>query len=484
LNNCGQEQDRQTLLEGLSLNSIPKNDNKRLLQIPGVFYGGGCCYMACRGLAMSPIADVLVITHGPVGCAYFSWDNSRAQGRGRQGSPFVNRSFSTDMTENDVIFGGEEKLALAIEEAMALFQPSTIAICATCPVGLIGDDIEKVAELAEKKFGITVIPLACEGFKNIPGYKIADQKIVNEIFGSQSRAVEEFSINIVGEFYIGSNKQEIDALFKQIGYHVQSALMGSTTLEELRSGHLAALTILGSDKAIDDVAQSIEEKYGIGWLKVDFTGLSNIIRSLRAMADYFGDRALKERTEAAIKEIVQGSAPQRLAYRKRFAGLTAALFEDCFKSDHFQAMLADLGVEVILISQDYAKDEVTDEGFLGTISRRLVKGLAEYIRLNKLSPEQENERSLTFLLSRVQVRELLELLKPALCFSGITQQFEYTENCVRSRTFNSEERGVQYAGVQGFLRFAQDLEMSMFIAHWETDVPEWISTAKAGGPQC
>ncbi|MDR3599809.1 MAG: nitrogenase component 1 [Desulfosporosinus sp.] len=484
MNNGRQEQHQQTLIEGLSLNSIPKNDNKRLLPIPGVFYGGGCCYMACRGLAMSPISDVLVITHGPVGCAYFSWDNSRAQEVGRQGSLFASRSFSTAMTENDVIFGGEQKLALAIEEAVALFQPPAIAICATCPVGLIGDDIDKIAQLAEKKFGITVIPLACEGFKNVPGYKVADLKIVDEIFGSKSRAAEEFSINIVGEFYTGKNKQEIDALFEQIGYHVVSALMGVTTIEELRSGHTAALTIVGSDKAIDDVVQSIEEKYGIGWIKVDFTGLSNIIGSLRDMADYFGDQALKERTEAAIKDTVKGLMPQLLAYQERFVGLTAALFEDCFKSDHFLAMLVDLGVEVILISQDYARNEVTDEGFLGTFPRQLSKRWEEYVLFNELSPQQENDRSLTFLLSRSQVREFLELLGPDLCFSGITQQFEYDEKCIKSRTFNSEERGVQYAGVQGFLQFAQDLEMSIFISHWETDVPEWERDITAGELLC
>jgi len=338
--------------------------------------------------------------------------------------------------------------------------------------------------LAEKKFGITVIPLACEGFKNIPGYKVADKQIVDEIFGSKNRGVEEFSINIIGEFYTGKNKQEIDTFFKKIGYHVVSAMMGSTTIEELRSGHMAALTILGSDKAIDDVAQSIEEKYGIGWIKVDFTGLSNIINSLRGMADYFGDQALKERTEVAIMDTVKALESQLSFYRESFAGLTAALFEDCFKSDHFQAMLADLGVDVILISQDYAKNEVTNEGFLCTFPRQLAKCLEEYVLFNELSPQQENGRSLTFLLSRSQVRVFLELLGPDLCFSGITQQFEYDKKCIKSRTFNSEERGVQYAGVQGFLQFAQDLEMSIFISHWETDVPEWERDTAAGELLC
>ena len=45
---------------------------RRLMPIPGVFYGGGCCYMACRGLMFGGISDVLLISHGPVGCAYYA----------------------------------------------------------------------------------------------------------------------------------------------------------------------------------------------------------------------------------------------------------------------------------------------------------------------------------------------------------------------------------------------------------------------------
>ena len=45
---------------------------RRLMPILGVFYGGGCCYMACRGLMLGGISDVLLISHGPIGCAYYA----------------------------------------------------------------------------------------------------------------------------------------------------------------------------------------------------------------------------------------------------------------------------------------------------------------------------------------------------------------------------------------------------------------------------
>lgn len=49
--------------------------------------------------------------------------------------------FSTDMQEEQIIFGGEKRLRQAIQEAYDLFKPKASSIFATCPVGLIGDDI-------------------------------------------------------------------------------------------------------------------------------------------------------------------------------------------------------------------------------------------------------------------------------------------------------------------------------------------------------
>jgi len=69
------------------------------------------------------------------------------------------------MQESDIIFGGEKKLRQAIKEAVEIFHPNAITISATCPVGLIGDDINAVAKEAEKLYGIQVLAFNCEGYK-------------------------------------------------------------------------------------------------------------------------------------------------------------------------------------------------------------------------------------------------------------------------------------------------------------------------------
>ena len=74
--------------------------------------------------------------------------------------------FSTNLSETDVILGGEEKLARALDEAVERYRPKAVAVCATCPVGLIGDDIQQVAREAAERHGIDVLPLSCEGFKS------------------------------------------------------------------------------------------------------------------------------------------------------------------------------------------------------------------------------------------------------------------------------------------------------------------------------
>ena len=73
--------------------------------------------------------------------------------------------FSTDMQEEEIIFGGEKKLAAAIQEAYDLFHPKAIAIFATCPVGLIGDDVHAVAREMKEKLGDQRLRLQLRGLQ-------------------------------------------------------------------------------------------------------------------------------------------------------------------------------------------------------------------------------------------------------------------------------------------------------------------------------
>ncbi len=52
--------------------------------IPGIITQRGCTYAGCRGVVIGPIHDILHITHGPVGCGYYSWMTRRNLARVRR----------------------------------------------------------------------------------------------------------------------------------------------------------------------------------------------------------------------------------------------------------------------------------------------------------------------------------------------------------------------------------------------------------------
>ncbi len=93
------------------------------------------------------------------------------------------------MKETDIVFGGEKKLKKAIDEVVKIFNPEAVTICATCPVGLIGDDIEAVSREAEKEHGIKVIPARCEGYRGgvsqSAGHHIASNALMENLIGTE-----------------------------------------------------------------------------------------------------------------------------------------------------------------------------------------------------------------------------------------------------------------------------------------------------------
>ena len=124
-----------------------------------------CVFCGSR-VVLYPIADALHLVHGPIGCAVYTWDIRGALSSG----PELHRlSFSTDLQEKDVIFGGEKKLAAALDELIERHNPKAAFVYSTCIVGIIGDDLDAVCKKVEKEKGITVIPVKSEGFNRDNG---------------------------------------------------------------------------------------------------------------------------------------------------------------------------------------------------------------------------------------------------------------------------------------------------------------------------
>ena len=81
-----------------------------------------CVYCGAR-VVLNPITDAFHIVHGPIGCASYTWD---IRGSLTSGSDLYRNSFSTDLSDKDIVFGGEKKLAAAIEEVIEKHKPKLI----------------------------------------------------------------------------------------------------------------------------------------------------------------------------------------------------------------------------------------------------------------------------------------------------------------------------------------------------------------------
>ena len=163
--------------------------------IPGILTMRGCAYAGCKGVVLGPTRDILQITHGPIGCGFLQLAH-QAQPDTAENSSQIPTScptaMSTDMQEEEIIFGGEKKLKKAIEEAIDLFHPKAIGIFSTCPVGLIGDDVHAVAREMEEKYpDVNIFGFSCEGYKGVSqsaGHHIANNKVFTDVVGQLGSA--------------------------------------------------------------------------------------------------------------------------------------------------------------------------------------------------------------------------------------------------------------------------------------------------------
>ncbi|MBL4931565.1 nitrogenase molybdenum-iron protein alpha chain [Clostridium paridis] len=474
--------------------------------IPGIMTNRGCCYAGCKGVVLGPLKDVAIITHGPIGCGFYSWGTRRHKGKGDENTQnFLEYCFSTDMQESDIVFGGEKKLRQAIKEVVEIFNPKSVMICSTCPVGLIGDDIHAVAAESEKLYGIKVLAFSCEGYKGVSqsaGHHIANNGLIKNVIGTGNYVPKKYAINILGEYNIGGDGWEISRVLKKIGYDIVSVMTGDGSFEELRNAHVADLNVVQCHRSINYIGEMLKTKYGTSWIKVNFIGVKSTIKSLRNMAKFFGDPELIQRTEEVIVEEIEDIKDDMDYYKEKLMGRTAALFVGGSRSHHYQKLLKDLGMSVVLAGYEFAhRDDYEGREVLPSIKIDADSKNIEELKVEKdekkfkvyLSEEQyeelKKEIPLDYYegmmremdkgsivvddLNHYETEEFLKLLKPDIFFSGIKDKFVAQKGGILSRQLHSYDYSGPYAGFKGAVNFAKDIAMGIYTPAWNYTIAPW-----------
>ena len=335
-----------------------------------------CVFCGSR-VVLYPIADALHLVHGPIGCAVYTWDIRGALSSG----PELHRlSFSTDLQELDVIFGGEKKLHAALAELIDRHNPKAAFVYSTCIVGIIGDDLEAVCRAVEKEKGIPVIPVKSEGFKGNKraGYQAACDAMFRLIGTGDTSDISKFSLNILGDFNLAGEIWMIRKYYQQMGIEVVANITGDGRVDDIRRAHGAGLNVVQCSGSTMQLADMMEEQYGVPSMRVSYFGIEDMSEALYDIARFFKKQfpddpetdRIMERTKALIKEETRDLVPRLEQYRKALAGKKAAIYVGgSFKAFSLVKAFRLIDMQVVLVGsqtgtrEDYLELEaITDPG--------------------------------------------------------------------------------------------------------------------------
>jgi nitrogenase molybdenum-cofactor synthesis protein NifE len=328
-----------------------------------------CVFCGSR-VVLYPIADALHIVHGPIGCAAYTWDIRGALSSGPQ---LHRNSFSTDLQEMDVIFGGEKKLEAALLELIAHHQPKAAFVYSTCIVGLIGDDVSAVCKRVSAKTGIPVLGVHSEGFKGTKkdGYRAACEAVYTLVGTGDTAGIGPHSINILGEFNLAGETWILRDYYKRLGIEVIACITGDSRIDEIRRAHGAKLNLVQCSGSMTHLAKMMERDHGIPFKRVSYFGIEDMSAALYEAAKYFSDDpAIMVRAQQLVREEVAAIYPELQRYKQKLVGKKAAIYVGgAFKAFSLIRILRLLGMETAVVgsqtgdAEDYRQlQEISDPG--------------------------------------------------------------------------------------------------------------------------
>ncbi len=476
--------------------------------IPGIITQRGCTYAGCKGVVLGPSRDILNLVHGPIGCSFYAWLTRRNQTlpEAPDSANYMPYALSTDMQDSNIVFGGEQKLKQAIREAFQLFKPKAIGVFATCPVGLIGDDIHAVAREMKEELGINVFGFSCEGYKGVSqsaGHHIANNGLFKHVVGLNDKGREgKFRVNLLGEYNIGGDAFEIERIFDRVGITLVATFSGNSTLEQFETAHTADLNMIMCHRSINYLAEMMETKFGIPWIKVNFIGAEATAKSLRKIAEYFGDKDLMELVENVIAEETEKVSRIREQTLPKTSGKMAMLFVGGSRAHHYQELFHELGMKTLSAGYEFGhRDDYEGRRVLPTIqvdadSRNIEELHVEPDpeRFNpRITPERKNElieKGVEFDyegmmaemqqgsiiiddISHYEMEKLIEIYHPDVFCAGIKEKYVVQKMGIPLKQLHSYDYGGPYAGFEGAVNFYRDIEMIVNTTIWSLVKAPW-----------
>ncbi|RWX16415.1 nitrogenase iron-molybdenum cofactor biosynthesis protein NifE [Rhizobium hidalgonense] len=416
-------------------------------QNAGSATGGGCSFDGAK-IVLQPITDVAHLVHAPLACEGNSWDN---RGAASSGPVFWRTSFTTDLTELEIVTGdSERKLFEAIREIKEGYAPAAIFVYATCVTELIGDDIAAVCKQAAQKFAIPVVPVKSPGFagsKNL-GNRLAGEALLDHVIGTVE--VDDpgpHDINIIGEFNLSGEFWSVKPLLDRLGIRVRACIPGDARYAQVASAHCSRAAMMVCSTALINLARKMEERWDIPFFEGSFYGISSTSESLRRIAQLLvtkGARfALLHQTEALLAEEEERAWTNLKVYRRRLEGKRVYLNTGGVKSWSIVHALIEIGMNVV-----------------STSAKKSTAGDKERIK-QMLKDESQLHQT----MAASELYSMLREQKADIMLSGGRTQFVALEAKIPWLDVN-QERQHAFAGYDGIVELARQIDLAIHNPIW------------------
>lgn len=399
-----------------------------------------CAFCGSR-VVLYPIADALHVVHGPIGCAVYNWDIRGALSSGPQ---LHRNSFSTDLREMDVIYGGEQKLEKFLLELIEERKPKAAFVYSTCIVGLIGDDVQMICKKVQKSSGLPIIAVDSVGFKGSKksGYQAACEALYQVIEAPKHKV--PLSINLMGDFNIAGESWLIKRYFEEMGIKVLSVLTGDGRVDEIRRSAEAELNIVQCSGSMTHLAKMMKKDHGIPFLRVSFFGIEDTAKALYDVDAHFKNDTVHEKLMGLIQREVQNVSPALMEIRQQLQGKKAALYVGgAFKAFSLVKALRTLGMKTVVAGtqtggpEEYQQlKDICDDGTVLLDDSNPLE-LAKYAL----------EKDIDLMIGGVKERPIAYKLGMGFCD-------------------HNHERKIPLAGFVGMLNFAKEVRDTVLSPVW------------------
>lgn len=227
-------------------------------------------YTCALGGALSVAANtyrIIPIIHAGSGCGMnqLVWFRESA---GHQGVGYIGGLItpSSNVTEKEVVFGGEDRLREQIKATLDLIDGDLYIVLTGCIPSMIGDDVEAVVREFQDQ-GYPVLHANTSGFSgsNFKGYDAFFEAIIDQLLESQQKVkglVNLFGVVPYQDLFWRGNIRRITGLLEKLGFTVNQVLGDYGGIESLKRLSAAEYSLVISPWVGISSAEKLKEKFG------------------------------------------------------------------------------------------------------------------------------------------------------------------------------------------------------------------------------